>query len=113
MPKAPVKPYKATVEDSNGSDHALESEVGKCDMATRSDSCRPENFPLDENPEPEGSGFDEVDIIDDANSFTFSNVLQMAQEVALEAERKKDESKKRPKHYTRNSKEVFTAFMQI
>ena len=137
LPKAPVKSYKATVEDwgdSDGSDYALDSEDGMCDMATVSDSCDGEilhaekvsqgsgnlyfafeeegleDFSLDEDSEPEGSEFDEADIIDDANLLTFANVLQIAQEAALEAERKKDESKKRRKHYTGNSERSLRRF---
>ena len=62
------------------------------------------DFSLDEDSESEGSEFNEANIIDDAN------LLQMAQEAALEAEWKKDESKKRQKHYTGNSERSLHCF---
>ena len=123
MSKASAKFYKATVENcldtddldytpdldtlsSDGNDRLHEEEPsqepGDCHFAFhkgQSLPCTPE-----EDSGSECSEFAEADIMDDAALLTFVNVLQLAQEVGFEAERKANQSKKCQKCYKGNSK---------
>jgi hypothetical protein len=131
LSKASAKSHKATVEDCSDTDDLdytpdLDTVSNSSDGDDRLHEAEPSQEPatfyfafdeeqspmcsLEEDSESEGSEFDEADITDDAALLTFANVLQLAQEAGLVAERKAHESKKRRKCYKGNSERSLHRF---
>lgn len=127
------KSCKVTVEDSTDSDEEDSEYLPKpCARRPLSDStfvkvepelrdfflvlddeglaCESSDSDLDSDSD---SGFDsdeDAEIRDDASLLNFSETLKRAQELAVAAERKKWEEKKRPRHYTGSSERTLHHF---